>query len=74
MSERHTTQGGGLASIEARGPDEFDDREFWGHWQKRVRWEKPLPVIAAGVCPACGNYPACGWAPIGYACENRSTT
>jgi hypothetical protein len=59
--------------FDVRGPDEFEEPD----WAPRCSTSKGgrnspnYPVIAAGVCPACGSYPPCKPNPYGtgYLCQ-----
>jgi hypothetical protein len=61
--------------FDVRGPDEFEDRDlsFPPSSYRRIA-EPNWPVIAAGVCPACGAYPPCGGSTAGhgYACQDQA--
>jgi hypothetical protein len=70
MAERHTTQGGGLSVIEMRDA-ESDGEDHFRIWPVRCGHYVAPPVIAAGVCPACGELD-CGAATPpgrGYRCQ-----
>jgi hypothetical protein len=61
--------------FDVRGPDEFEERQVSYAPTHRVRITEPnYPVIAAGVCPACGVFPPCGGNANGhgYACQDQA--